>query len=387
MAGALAISRLQNIKAIFLHRELEVLHVLEVTLKDAAHFHQLLVRRGHFPRQIGNRMRCAHACDDVFALRIDQILAVKDFFAGRWITRKCNPRCACLSHVPEHHRLHIDRRSPIVRDSIPPPIHDGPIVHPRAENSANCAPELFIRILGERFSGALFDQRLETLHEFFQIRDGQSDIRKVVLAIALILQVLDHGLERLMVFARPFLNAHHHIAVHLQKAPIRIPGETRVARFFCNDADNLVVHPEIENRVHHAGHGIACARSHGNKQRPLFVPEFFAHRLLNLCEGRRDLRLQFTRVSAVVIVKVAAHLCRDCESRRDRQAYARHLVEVCAFATQQRLHAACAVSMPITERVDVVSGFPFAFAMCRARSPSGCCSPALKLLLSAGFLF
>src|SRR5206468_1195562 len=83
---------------IFFHRELEVLHVLEVTLKDAAHFHQLLVRRGHFPRQIGNRMGCTHTCDHVFALRIDQILAVKDFFAGGWIARKCNPCCACLSH-------------------------------------------------------------------------------------------------------------------------------------------------------------------------------------------------------------------------------------------------------------------------------------------------
>ena len=240
--------------------------------------------------------------------------------------------------------------------------------------------------MGERFSGALFDQRLETLHELFQIRDGQSDIRKVVLAIALILQVLDHGLERLMVFARPFLNAHHHIAVHLQEAPIRIPGETRVARFFCNHADNLVVHPEVEDRIHHSRHGIACTRSHGNKQRPLFVAEFFAHRLLNLRERCRDLRLQFTRVSAVVIVKVAANLCCDCESRRDRQAYARHLVEICAFAAEQRLHAACAVRVAIAERVDVVGRFLSVFALCRA-PPSGCCSPALKLLLSAEFLF
>src|SRR6266699_8880 len=39
MSGALAVPRLQNIKMVLLHRELEVLHVLEVTFKDGAVVH------------------------------------------------------------------------------------------------------------------------------------------------------------------------------------------------------------------------------------------------------------------------------------------------------------------------------------------------------------
>src|SRR6266404_6341756 len=48
----LPISRLQNVEVLFLHRELEVLHVFEVMFEDAAHFHQFFVRRGHFFCQI-----------------------------------------------------------------------------------------------------------------------------------------------------------------------------------------------------------------------------------------------------------------------------------------------------------------------------------------------
>ena len=172
MTGALAVSRLQDVEAIFFHGELEVLHVLEVTFENAADFHQLLVRCGHLFRQIIDRMRRAHTGNDVFTLGVDQVFAVENFFAGRWIPCKCNPRCARLSHVPEHHCLNVHRRSPIMRDSVFPPIHNRAIVHPRAENRSDCAPKLFFRILRERFSGALLDQCLEPLHELLQIGDG-----------------------------------------------------------------------------------------------------------------------------------------------------------------------------------------------------------------------
>ena len=53
-------------------------------------------------------------------------------------------------------------------------INDRAIVHPRTENRADRAPELFARILRKRFSGAFLDQRLEALHEFLQIVDASA---------------------------------------------------------------------------------------------------------------------------------------------------------------------------------------------------------------------
>src|SRR5437899_9134806 len=47
--------------------------------------------------------------------------------------------------------------------------------------------------------------------------------------------MFDHAFEWFVVFAGALLHAHHHVAVHLQKAPIRVPCEARVVCFFCND--------------------------------------------------------------------------------------------------------------------------------------------------------
>ena len=116
-------------------------------------------------------MRRAHARDHVLALRVDQIFAVENFLAGRGIAREGHAGCAGFAHVAKHHRLDIHRGSPVVWDAVFPSIHDRAIVHPRTKHGADCAPELFVRILGKRFAGALLDQRLETLHELFQIGD------------------------------------------------------------------------------------------------------------------------------------------------------------------------------------------------------------------------
>jgi len=152
--------------------------------------------------------------------------------------------------------------------------------------------------------------------------------------------MFDHAFEWFVVFAGSFLHAHHHVAVHLQKAPIRIPCEARVVCFFCNDLHHLVVHPEVQDRVHHSGHGIAGTRAHGDEQRPLLVTEFFLDGLFNLGQRICYLSFQLERVAAFVIVKMTANFGGDCESRWHRQTDARHLVEICPFATEERFHAA-----------------------------------------------
>ena len=130
--------------------------------------------------------------------------------------------------------------------------------------------------------------------------------------------MFDHAFEWFVVFAGSFLHAHHHVAVHLQKAPIRIPCEARVVCFFCNDLHHLVVHPEVQDRVHHSRHGIARARAYGDKQRPVFVAELLLDGLFNLCQRIRHLRFQLPRIAAFVIVEITANFGSDCESRWHR---------------------------------------------------------------------
>ena len=85
----------------------------------------------------------------------------------------------------------------------------------------------------------------------------QFHVWEVMLAVTLVLQVFDRAFKRFVVFVRSFLYAHHHVAIHLQETPIRIPGEARVVCFFGNNLHHPVVHPQVQDRVHHSGHGIA----------------------------------------------------------------------------------------------------------------------------------
>ena len=171
VTGALSVAGLQNVKAVVLDREFEVLHVLEMVLEDFAHSHERLVRGWHFPGQIGNRLRRAHAGDHVFALRVDQVFAVENFFAAGRVTRERDPSRAGFAHVAEDHCLDVDRRPPIARNPILSAIDDRPVVHPRTKDRSDCAPKLFARTLRKRFSGPLFDQPLEALHQLFQVGD------------------------------------------------------------------------------------------------------------------------------------------------------------------------------------------------------------------------
>ena len=85
---ALPIARLQHEDFAVLDRELEVLHVLEVGLKDFANALQFFVRLRQMRRELLHWLRRANASHNIFALGIDQELAVKNFFAGGWIARE-----------------------------------------------------------------------------------------------------------------------------------------------------------------------------------------------------------------------------------------------------------------------------------------------------------
>src|SRR5438046_6590065 len=70
MPCAFPVASLENVETIFLHRELQVLHVLEMTLKDREDFHQIFVSRRHYFRRIVNWVRSVLDCNWVFELGI-----------------------------------------------------------------------------------------------------------------------------------------------------------------------------------------------------------------------------------------------------------------------------------------------------------------------------
>lgn len=65
-------------------------------------------------------MRRADAGDHVFALRVDEELAVEQVFAGTRIARECHAGPAMVAEIAEDHRLDIDCRAPGVGDIVQP---------------------------------------------------------------------------------------------------------------------------------------------------------------------------------------------------------------------------------------------------------------------------
>ena len=156
--GAFAVARLKHVERAALDRELQILHVAIVgfellvgALKLGEHLrHRLLKRLARFfhlfARGFGQRLRRANAGDDIFALRVDQELAVERLGARARIARERNAGRARLAHIAKHHRLHIDGGAPAFGDVVVLAIEDRAIVHPACEHGAHRTPKLILRI-------------------------------------------------------------------------------------------------------------------------------------------------------------------------------------------------------------------------------------------------
>ena len=150
----------------------------------------------------------------------------------------------------------------------------------------------------------------------------------------------------------PLLHTHHHVAIHLHEAAIRVPGE---AAIFCCSGEPLgrrVVEAQVENRVHHAGHRIARARADRNEQRVFGIAKFFPGFLLKPHHCLRQFARLVWRETLAVLIVIGADLRRDRKARRYRQADPRHRRQVRPFAAQQGLHIALAVAAALAEEVD-----------------------------------
>jgi len=114
----------------FLNRELHILHVAVMVFQFVGNLHELIVALRKILSQLGNRLRRTDSCDDVFALRIDQVLAEDAVLAGCRIAGERNACAGCISHVSENHGLDVDSRAPVARDIIHAAVNDGTRIIP-----------------------------------------------------------------------------------------------------------------------------------------------------------------------------------------------------------------------------------------------------------------
>ncbi len=82
LCGPLAVTGLEEPELPVLDRELHVLHVAVVVLELRRECVELRVRRWHVITELGDRVGSPDACDDVFALGVEQVVALELRFSG-----------------------------------------------------------------------------------------------------------------------------------------------------------------------------------------------------------------------------------------------------------------------------------------------------------------
>ncbi len=134
LGTALGAARLQHIELAALDGEFEILHVAVVPLELIGDIDELSVDAGREIFEVGDLLRRTDPGDDVFALRVAQILAEQLVLAGVRIARECDAGSRIVAHVPENHRDDANRRSPIVRNLVEAAIIDRALRVPRIED-------------------------------------------------------------------------------------------------------------------------------------------------------------------------------------------------------------------------------------------------------------
>src|SRR5262245_51956195 len=144
-------------------------------LADALQFHRGC---GQGINQFVNRSRRTHTGDNVFALGIDEKLAVNAPFTARRIARESDARATTVIEIAENHRLNVDRRSPAMWDFIELSVRDRSVIVPRSKDSADSTPELLHWILRKFDSQAALNLKFVFGDKFFQGNPIELGIRR-----------------------------------------------------------------------------------------------------------------------------------------------------------------------------------------------------------------
>ncbi len=305
-------------------------------------------------------LRGADAGDDILALGIDQIFAVKLVVAGRRVAGKGDAGRAIRAHIAEHHRLDIDRGAPIGRDLVQPAIGDRARVHPRAEDRADRAPQLVARLLRERLAGFLRDHILEPGDDDLPVLGREIGVERLP---AVELVVFDQLLEMMV------LDAEHDLPVHLDEAAIAVIGKALVAALAGQALDRPVVEPEIEDGIHHPRHRHPRTRADRDQKRIVGVAKPRAERPLDRREPVGDLRLKIGRIGLAVGIEPGADLGGDRKAGRHRQPEIAHLGEPRALAAEQVAHPGAPLGAAAAKSVDPFRHPPLTLRSARNRRP------------------
>ena len=293
--GAFSHAGLEHPEFTLLDGELNVAHVAIVILERQEDALELLAcgleARGGL--EIGDGLGVADAGNDVLTLGVDQKVAVELLGAIGGVAGKGDAGRGSLTLVAKCHGLDVNGSAQIVGNTVLLAVDASALVHPAAKDGLDGKAQLELRIAREDgftvgnlelgIQGGLDvfgEDALEGLDELLQVLGRKLGVGA------------DAGNQAGLgqsVLEQVGIDAHDDVGEHLDKAAIAVPSKARVLRLGDEAQDGIVVEAQIEDRVHHAGHGERSARAHRDEQRIVGISELLAAAGFEVGLGGNDL--------------------------------------------------------------------------------------------------
>jgi hypothetical protein len=330
LGRAFSVAGLQEPERPALDGELHVLHVPVVTLQPPGDLHQLIVERRRTLLEDGDGIGGPDPRHDVLALSVLQIVSLEDGLTGGPVTGHADSGGRPFSQIPEHHGLDVDCGTQIVSDPGGVPVVHGTLAVPGTEHGLGGSSELLPGIAREVAPREGAHDALVCLHDGFPVLTTELRVERKTgfrsRSFEDVLEVVVRDVE-------------DDAAEHMEETPIKIVGEPGVAGGGSDPLGDLVVEPQVENRVHHPRHRELRPGTARQEQRVIGIPEAPAHVPL---EGRQRLDLLVPETLGEFTPRLQVGVARSCrggEPRRNRNLEAGHIRQVGSLASEKAPHS------------------------------------------------
>ena len=339
-SGSLSRSALQNVQLVSLDRELDVLHILVVIFEDLAGLYEFGIDFWVDLVELADRERRSNTCNHVFALGVDEVFAEDDVFAGRGVSGEGNAGSAVVAHVSEDHGLNVDGSSDGIVNLFFASINDGSVVVPASEDGFDGFLKLFAAVLWEvasrvskEVSIVVFAELLEVVAAYLKVV-GHAELR---------LQIVEELLESVLADVVISLGEGH-VGKHHDEASIAVVNESLICASSDHCGCDFVVQTEVQNGVHHAGHGEFRTGSDGEEKWVGWVAELLVLSSFDVRKRGFHFREQRFWKGFSGCVVFGADFGGDGESWRDRKTDVGHLGKVCSLASKEITLASVALA-------------------------------------------
>ncbi len=331
--------RLEHPQLAALDGEFDVAEILVVVLQGLHDLHELVVRLLVDLLEFRQRHGVPDAGDDVLALRVLQVVAVDALVAAGGVAGEGDAGAGVGAEVAEDHRADVHRGAEVVRDAFLAAVELGAVGVPGVEDRVDREVHLLARVLREVAARLGLDDPLEPGDQLLQVGRVQLGVDGDLLGV---LGLVERLLEEVAV------DAEDGLAEHLDQAAVRVPREALVACLLRQALHGLVGEADVQDGVHHAGHGELGPGTDRYEEGVVGLPELLAHRRFEGVEVCTHLVTQCRGLVPAVEVRLA-RLGGDGETRRDGKAQVGHLGEVGTLAAEEVLEVLVSLGEVIDE--------------------------------------